>query len=59
MATKADIVAAEMAVSQAQLNLDSLIRQHAYMKLAFEKPWAASGSSGSSTATGQGQGNAK
>ncbi|GAF25573.1 outer membrane protein [Moorella thermoacetica Y72] len=54
MATKSDIVAAEVAVNQAQLNLGDLIRQHAYMKLAFEKPWAASGGSGGSTSTSSG-----
>ncbi|GEA14279.1 outer membrane protein-like [Moorella sp. E308F] len=44
MATEADVVAAEIAVVQARINLNELTRQHAYMKLAFEKPWAASGS---------------
>ncbi|MGB9662940.1 MAG: TolC family protein [Moorellaceae bacterium] len=42
MATRADVVAAEVAVMQAQQTLDQLVRNHAYLKLAFEKPWAAS-----------------
>ncbi|MGB9858724.1 MAG: TolC family protein [Moorellaceae bacterium] len=41
-ATRADVVAAEVAVMQAQVSLDQLVRNHAYLKLAFEKPWAAS-----------------
>ncbi|QGP91732.1 Outer membrane efflux protein [Neomoorella glycerini] len=42
MGIKADVVAAEVAVVQAQQALDNLVRQHAYLKLAFEKPWAIS-----------------
>lgn len=57
MATKADIVSAEVALSQAQMTANSLIRQHAYMKLAFEKPWAASGSSSGSTSSSSGSNN--
>ncbi len=41
MATKADVVAAEVAVAQVEHSLADLTRQHAYLKLAFEKPWAA------------------
>ncbi|MBC7324281.1 MAG: TolC family protein, partial [Moorella sp. (in: Bacteria)] len=45
MATRAEVMAAEIAVAQAEQALNDLTRQHAYLKLAFEKPWAASGSS--------------
>lgn len=58
LATSLQVKQAELAVAQAQLNLDTLTRQHASQKLAFEKPWAASGSGGGSTA-GQSQGNAQ
>lgn len=54
MATKAEVVAKEVEVAKAQQQLDSLVRQHAYLKLAFEKPWAMSGS-GSSTSSSGGQ----
>ncbi|MBE3581913.1 MAG: TolC family protein [Thermoanaerobacteraceae bacterium] len=42
MSTKADLVAAEVSVAQARQALDELVRNHAYLKLAFEKPWAMS-----------------
>ncbi|WP_338825985.1 hypothetical protein MTBGP_26500 [Moorella thermoacetica] len=48
-AIKTDVMTAEVAVAQAQQAINELTRQHAYMKLAFQKPWAASGSSGSSS----------
>lgn len=41
-AAKAEVVAREVEVAKAQQQLDGLLRQHAYLKLAFEKPWAAS-----------------
>ncbi|AOQ25314.1 hypothetical protein MTAT_20760 [Moorella thermoacetica] len=44
MNTKADLVAAELDVAKAQETLDELVRNHAYLKLAFEKPWAMSSS---------------
>lgn len=44
MATRAEVVSAEINVAQAEQALNDLTRQHAYLKLAFEKPWAASGS---------------
>lgn len=49
MATRAEVVAAEVSVEQAQQVLNDLTRQHAYLKLAFEKPWAASGGSSASS----------
>ncbi|KAA5805992.1 TolC family protein [Thermoanaerobacterium thermosaccharolyticum] len=48
---KADVVAAEVALSQANEALDELVRQHAYLKLSFEKPWAVSSTSSSSSST--------
>ncbi|PRR74247.1 TolC family protein [Neomoorella humiferrea] len=42
MNTKADVIAAEVDVAKAQEALDELVRNHAYLKLAFEKPWAMS-----------------
>jgi outer membrane protein TolC len=54
-AIKTDVVAAEVAVAQAQQAINDLTRQHAYMKLAFQKPWAASGSGSGSSATGAGK----
>lgn len=47
ISTKVDLVAAEVAVVQAKQTLDELVRNHAYLKLAFEKPWAMLGGSGS------------
>ncbi|WP_406677224.1 TolC family protein [Moorella sp. ACPs] len=42
MNTKAEVVAAELDVAKAQATVDELVRNHAYLKLAFEKPWAMS-----------------
>ncbi|GFN21828.1 TolC family protein [Thermanaeromonas sp. C210] len=47
MSTKADLVSAEVSVVQARQTLDQLVRNHAYLKLAFEKPWAMSAGSSS------------
>jgi outer membrane protein TolC len=52
MAIKADIQAAEVAVAQAEQAVNALKRQHAYVKLAFEKPWAASAGSGGTSGAG-------
>ncbi len=49
VAIQSDVISAEVAVAQAQQQIDSLVRQHAYLKLAFEKPWAMSSSSSSSS----------
>jgi outer membrane protein TolC len=43
VAIQSDLISAEVAVVQAQQQIDSLVRQHAYLRLAFEKPWAVSG----------------
>jgi hypothetical protein len=40
MATATDVAAAEKAVAEARSALFQLACQHAYMKLAFAKPWA-------------------
>jgi outer membrane protein TolC len=40
MTTKSEVTAAELDVANAQNNLNDLAYQHAYLKLAFEKPWA-------------------
>lgn len=48
MGIEADVVAAEVSVAQARQALDDLVRKHAYLKLAFEKPWAMSASTGGS-----------
>lgn len=40
MATRADIAAAEKQLSEAEKKAFEIACQHAYMKLAFEKPWA-------------------
>lgn len=50
-AIQADVISAEVAVEQAQQQIDSLVRQHAYLKLAFEKPWAVSSSSSTSSSS--------
>jgi len=52
LATRADVVAAEVKVAQSAQSVADLARQHAYLKLAFEKPWAASGGGSSTTGTG-------
>lgn len=45
MVTKAEVVDAEVEVANAQEVIEEIIRNHAYLKMAFEKPWAASGGS--------------
>lgn len=40
LATSAEVAAAEKSLAEAQYNAYNLACQHAYMKLAFEKPWA-------------------
>jgi len=45
MVTRSDVLKAEVSVAQAKKGLYDLITQHAYMKLAFEKPWAYVGGS--------------
>jgi len=40
MATKSELIAAEKALLAAESSAFDLVCQHAYMKLAFEKPWA-------------------
>lgn len=42
--TRADVKAAELELAQAKALLDDLVRQHAYYKLVFQKPWATGGS---------------
>ncbi|OIQ09998.1 outer membrane efflux protein [Moorella thermoacetica] len=51
MGIKADVVTAEINVAQAQQTINDIVRTHAYLKLAFEKPWAASGSSSTATSS--------
>lgn len=54
MATKADVAAAEAKLAEAEKSLHDLLAKHAYLKLAFEKPWAYLGAStaGDSSSTG-------
>lgn len=40
LATAAEVAAAEKSLAEAQYTAYNLACQHAYMKLAFEKPWA-------------------
>lgn len=40
MSTQTKVFAAEVNVAKAQEAIDEIIRNHAYLKLAFEKPWA-------------------
>ncbi|WP_286724028.1 TolC family protein [Pelotomaculum sp. PtaB.Bin117] len=49
MNTRADVAAAESALVQAKKSLLDLKANHAYLKLAFQKPWAYSGGSSSGT----------
>ncbi|MBC7347464.1 MAG: TolC family protein [Clostridia bacterium] len=56
MVTRADVKAAELELAQARAALDDLVRQHAYLKLAFQKPWAAAGGGSSLSGTGSGSG---
>lgn len=51
MITKESLVKTEASLALARETLKDLTRQHAYAKLAFYKPWAAS-SGGSSTSSG-------
>jgi outer membrane protein TolC len=41
MATKLDIQTAELDLQKARYDLDAIVYQHEYLKLVFEKPWAA------------------
>ncbi|OPX94556.1 MAG: Outer membrane efflux protein [Pelotomaculum sp. PtaB.Bin104] len=45
MATEAEVISAESSLAQAKQALFDLVCRHAISKLAFEKPWASSGSS--------------
>lgn len=54
MATVADVAAAEKAVAEARSALLQLACQHAYMKLAFAKPWAYLTGLSQSTSTSTG-----
>lgn len=40
MATKLEVLTAEVAVTQAETEARGILQQHAYLKLAFQKPWA-------------------
>ncbi len=42
MATKLEVDNAELAILEQQKNLNNIIGQHELLKIAFEKPWAAS-----------------
>ncbi|NPV30566.1 MAG: TolC family protein [Firmicutes bacterium] len=54
MATAADVAAAEQALADAKKAAFELACQHAYMKLAFGKPWAYLSSLSSSSSAGTG-----
>lgn len=54
MATQAEVQAKELALAQAEFAANDLLRQHAYYKLAFQKPWAMGGTQAGGT-TGSGQ----
>ncbi|KUG02348.1 hypothetical protein ASZ90_020301 [hydrocarbon metagenome] len=41
LATKMEVQSAQLSLQQAQSSLDSIVFQHEYLKLVFEKPWAA------------------
>ncbi|WP_243113641.1 TolC family protein [Desulfofundulus salinus] len=62
MATRAEVAAAEAALAEAKQKALEIACQHAYLKLAFEKPWAyislavAGGGAGGSGASGNAQG---
>ena len=49
MTTRADVIEAEVDMAEAEKGLYKLITNHAYMKLAFKKPWAYIGSAGQET----------
>lgn len=40
LATKLDVLTAETALAQAKAGAQSILQQQAYLKLAFQKPWA-------------------
>lgn len=40
MVTRADVAAAESALAEAEQSAMAILYQHAYLKLAFQKPWA-------------------
>ena len=46
--TVADVAVAEKSLADAKSNLATIASNHAYLKLAFEKPWAVSSASSSS-----------
>jgi outer membrane protein TolC len=48
MITRAELAAAQLELAQARAKLRDIVRQHAYYRLAFQKPWAVSGSGGGS-----------
>jgi outer membrane protein TolC len=48
MITRSELLAAELELAQARVNLAATVRQHAYYRLAFQKPWAVSSSGGGS-----------
>ena len=41
LTTKMEVQSAQLALQQAQSSLDAIVFQHEYLKLVFEKPWAA------------------
>ncbi|MBC7293342.1 MAG: TolC family protein, partial [Thermoleophilia bacterium] len=45
MVTRSEVLAARLELAQARAKLADLERQHVYCRLAFQKPWAASGAS--------------
>ncbi|MEW6458992.1 MAG: TolC family protein [Bacillota bacterium] len=45
MATAAEVAEREAALAEARKDLFDLVCQHAYLKMAFQKPWAVSSSS--------------
>jgi outer membrane protein TolC len=53
MATAADVAEREAALAEAEQSLFDLVCRHAYLKLAFQKPWAVSAGG---TGTGAGAG---
>ncbi|MBC7347105.1 MAG: TolC family protein, partial [Clostridia bacterium] len=52
MATRLEVQAAELMLAQAEAAAASVLRQHAYYKLAFQKPWAVAGSTAGTTSGG-------
>ncbi|MEW6172882.1 MAG: TolC family protein [Bacillota bacterium] len=41
MSTNAEVVAAEIEVARDQESIEEMVRNHAYLKMSFEKPWTA------------------